>query len=355
MQSIKRRLIFRGRRTFSALAEFEEAAVLVAKEKRGLLKNPGLALPGSRERARIRDYAKERFGSVGYAPWLEFYTIFRGRFHEGWVPANFFRLVAMPKLNGAHYHIGSSRSLMTRLVSTPMLPDLAHFVSGEWREPSGARIERDKLLSLIFAVGPEVCVKIENSSRGRGITFAHREQTDLAALERHGDLVVQSLIRQHPLFDDLSPNAVATLRVMTGKLPSRAPIFVGSYLRCGLGQRRALRVGSTLRVGISHEDGTLAAFASDMTWRRHPAHPETGAAFEGWRIPSYHEMVASCLDLHDRLPQLGMIGWDVILDASGTVRLMEVNTGEPGIKFIEMSQGPTLRAFELERYAPGRR
>jgi hypothetical protein len=50
-----------------------------------------------------------------------------------------------------------------------------------------------------------------------------------------------------------------------------------------------------------------------------------------------------------------MIGWDVILDASGTVRLMEVNTGEPGIKFIEMSQGPTLRAFELERYAPGRR
>ena len=166
--------------------------------------------------------------------------------------------------------------------------------------------------------------------------------------------MVQSLIRQHPSFDELSPNAVATLRVMTGKLPGAAPIFVGSYFRCGLGPKRAIGEGSTLRVGIDPEDGTLAAFASDATWRRFEAHPDTGAAFGGWRIPSYREMVARCLDLHDRLPQLGMIGWDVILDASGTVRLMEVNTADPGIKYIEMTQGPTLGAFQLERFARGK-
>ena len=172
MQSIKRRLVFRGRRTFSTfskLAEFEEAAALVARDKRGLLKNPGLAPLEARETARIRDHARERYGSVGYAPWLEFYAIFRGQFREGWVPANFFRLVAMPRLNGTHYQIGASRSLMARLVSTPMLPDLAHFVGGEWRDPSGARIDRDKLLSVIFADGPEVCVKVDNSKRGRGV------------------------------------------------------------------------------------------------------------------------------------------------------------------------------------------
>ena len=30
---------------------------------------------------------------------------------------------------------------------------------------------------------------------------------------------------------------------------------------------------------------------------------------------------------------------------------MEVNTGHPGVKFIEMTTGPSLRLFRIERYA----
>jgi hypothetical protein len=299
--------------------------------------------------SRIRDYAKDRFGSVGYAPWLEFYTLFRGGFREGWIPANFFQNVAMPKLNGPLREIGASRSLMTRVLDTPMLLDRAHFVSGEWRDLSGASVDRDKVPSLLFRDDAEVCVKVESTSRGRGVSFAHRDDFDLAALERLGDLVVQSVIRQHPLFDDLSPNAVVTLRVATGKLPGDPPFFVGSYLRCSLGKGRVVGE-SAVRVGIVDDDGTLAEFGSDPTWRRFTTHPETGAIFGGRQVPSYREMVASCIELHDRLPQLGFVGWDVTLDATGAVLLMEVNTSLPDIKFIEMSQGPTLRAFRMEQY-----
>jgi hypothetical protein len=353
MLSMKRRLTYRGRRAFNAWADFQAAAAVVAEGKRVLLKNPGVRPLERREVSDIRDYAKDRFGSVGYAPWLEFYTLFRGQFREGWIPANFFQHVAMPKLNGLHSEIGASRSLMTRIISTPMLPDRAHFVGGEWRDVSGAHVDRDKVLSLIFGDDPEVCVKVESTSRGRGVSFAHRDNTELADLERHGDLVVQSLIRQHPLFDDLSPNAVVTLRVMTGKLPGRAPFFIGSYLRCSLGKGRVVGE-SALRVAVLDDDGTLAEFGSDPTWRRYTTHPDTGAVLGGRQIPSYREMVTSCIELHDRIPQLSVIGWDVTLDEAGEILLMEVNTGHPDIKFIEMSQGPTLRAFELERYAPGR-
>jgi hypothetical protein len=350
MLSTKRRLTFRARRTFNAWADFQATAALVEAGKKILLKNPGVRPLERKELSRIRDYARSRFGSVGFAPWLEFYALFRGEFREGWIPANFFQTVAIRKLNGLPYGIGASRSLMTRILDTPMLPDRAHFVSGEWRDLSGAHLDRDKVPSLIFGDDAEVCVKVESTSRGRGVSFAHRDNLDLADIEGLGDLVVQSAIRHHPLFDEVSPRAVVTLRVSTGKLPGRPPFSVGSYLRCSLGEGRVVGE-SSLRVGIVDDDGRLAAFGSDPTWRRYTTHPETGAVLDGWQIPAYRKMVASCVELHDRLPQLGFIGWDVTLDEKGEVLIMEVNTGDPDIKFIEMSQGPTLRAFKLERYA----
>jgi hypothetical protein len=350
MLSTKRRLTFKGRSVFSAWAEFQDAEAQVAKVKEGLLKNPGVRPLDRRETARIRDYARATFGSVGYAPWLEAYTVFRGAFHEGWIPENFLQKVAIQKINGLHKAVDASRSLMTRLVATPLLPDLAHFVGGEWREVCGAPLERGRVPEVIFANGDEVCVKTEASRKGRGTSFVTRAGFDLDALERTGNFVVQSLIRQHPFFDALSPRAVATLRVTTGKLPGAAPFLVGTFLRCGLGKARA--VGDTsLRIAVSNADGALADFASDPDWRRMTAHPETGTVFAGLRIPSFGDLVARCVELHDRLPQIGLIGWDVILDSAGEVRLMEVNTGYPGMKLIEMSQGPSLRAFRLEQYA----
>jgi hypothetical protein len=350
VRSITTRLALRGSRALNAWADFQRTAALVAKGKTQLLKSPGVRPLERREVARIRDYAKDRFGSAGYAPWLEFYTLFQGQFHAGWVPANFFHRIAIKKLNGACYEIGASRSLAATILRSPMFPDRAHFVSGEWRDPSGAHVQRDKALSLIFADDAEVCVKVESTSRGRGISFAHRDHTQLIDLERHGNLVVQSVIRQHPWFEELSPRGVATLHVLTGKLSGQEPFYVGSYLQCSLGEGRALGEYS-LRIAVLDDHGTLAEFGSDPTWRRFTTHPETGAVIRGRLIPCFREMVASCVELHDRLPQLGLIGWDVTLDATGNVRMMEVNTGQPDIKLIEMSQGPTLRAFRMEQYA----
>ena len=348
--SIARRLAYKGRRTFTDWVMHQETRAEVARASKGLLQNAEVRPLDRREVSRIRDYAREVFGSAGYAAWLEFYTLFRGEFHEGWVPANFFQTIAIRKINGPQFGVDASRSLVTRILATPLFPDLAHFVSGAWYDIAGVPVERDRVPQLIFAGGDEACVKAEHTFKGRGISFVRRDGFDLAAIERAGNLVVQSVIRQHPAFDALSPSAVATLRVMTGKLPGNAPFLVGTYLRCSLGKGRAVGE-SSLRIAVADADGTLAGFATDPTYRRHATHPETGAAFAGQRIPSFRDLVATCLELHERLPQLAVIGWDVILDAAGAVRLMEVNTGHPDVKFIEMSSGPSLRAFRVENYA----
>lgn len=347
---MEKKLAFSGRQFCENLHGRARVNEAVGKAMRGLLANPDVRPLGAGEAKRARDYASDVFGSSLYAPWLTFYATYRGQFHEGWVPDNFFQWVAVMRINGKYHRLDDSRALFARLLGADELPDVAHFVSGEWRDPSGALLDPDALDSVVFQRGDKVCVKVDASSRGRGVSVLTRETFDRAAVERFGNLAVQSFIRQGAFFDAIFPGAVATLRVTTGKIPGARPAFIGSYLRAGRGQAPIVNTTS-LRVPVLDAVGTLGPVASDADWRRFETHPETGFRFAGARIPGFETALARCLALHDRLPQLGLIGWDVALDDTGAAQIMEVNTGHPGIKFIEMTTGPSLLPFRVEQYA----
>jgi hypothetical protein len=344
------KVVWSGRRSFTDWAGFAANRAEVAEATAGLLRNDGIRPLSGRETARIRAYARRVFGSEGYAPWLVFYTLYRGEFVEGWVPGNFFQTVAVQQINGVHHRLDAARTLLARLLGSPSLPDIAHFVSGEWRDVDGNLLDRQEVPAVLFGAADEVCVKAERSFRGRGVSFVARDGFDIAAVEALGSFVVQKVIRQNPAFDAISPDAVATLRVSTGKLPGARPFLIGAYLRAGRRGARFVGLGS-LRIPVLDGAGSYGSFASDSAWTRFETHPDTGFRFAGARLPEFERTVAHCLALHDRLPQLGLIGWDVVLDDAGAVQVMEFNAGHPDVKFIEMSVGPSLAAFAMEQYA----
>lgn len=299
---------------------------------------------------RIREYAHEVFGSAAYFPWLHFYSVWNGRFREGWVPEDYFQAVAIPFINGAYHKICQARSLQRRLIGDdPSMPDIAYFVGGEWFDLTGARVGRGCVPSMLFGDANEVCIKAEQTIWGRGVSFETREGFDIDRVERQGNFVVQRLIRQAEWFDPLSPAAVATIRVATGKVSGRPPHAVGAFIRLGFGSERAIGKAS-IEVPILDTSGVLAPYAVNVDWRRYPRHPETGKSFDGLVIPEYDRIVAHCLALHDRLPQLGFVGWDVVVDRDGAVRVMEFNTAHPETRLIEMVTGPCFREFGLKRY-----
>ena len=220
---------------------------------RGLLANPDVRPLASRDARRAREYASDVFGGSIYAPWLVFYATYRGEFLEGWVPDNFFQGVAVMRINGKYHRIDDSRSLFARLLGADELPDVAHFVSGEWRDPAGAPLDRGALDKVLFQRGDTVCVKVDASSRGRGVSILTRETFDPAAVEQHGNLVVQSFIRQCAFFREIFPGAVATLRITTGKIPG-APARVPRLLsarrsRPGAGRQHDLAPSAGARLG----------------------------------------------------------------------------------------------------------
>jgi hypothetical protein len=322
----------------------------VGRHMADLLRNGGRRPLGARARARVQDYARCTLGSADFAPWLEFYTVYRGAFHEGWIPENFFQLVAIPAINGPYHKLCFARSLQRRLLGDPALPDLIHFVGGDWRDLEGEPVPRCEVKARLFADAGEICLKTDQSLLGRGVSFVCADDFDLAAVERLGDLVVQRAVRQHPALARFSPQAVATLRIATGRPAGGAPQLLGAYLRVGVGASRAVDAHS-IEIAILDGCGTLDAAGVGDAWRMHDRHPDTGAAFAGAAAPGFPAMAAKCLDLHARrLPQFGYVGWDATLDADGAVRILEFNTGRPSHRFLEMSVGPCLRALDLERF-----
>lgn len=348
-KTLPKRVIDRAHRFTKAEARARWVRWDVDRHMAKLVAHTEMKAPSAGELRRIRGYARERFGSVAHAPWLEFYAAYRGRFVEGWVPEDFIQSVAMPYLNGSYHKLCQARTLQWRLLGSDSLPDLAHFVGGEWFDLDGARLERGRLRDLLFAGRERVCIKTEQSIWGRGVSFATPERFDLGSIEAQGNLVVQSALVQGAWFARVFPGAVTTVRIATGKLPGKRPHLVGAFLRIGHGAAQNVD-GNSLDLPILDAAGTLNPFAVAQDWTRLPAHPDTGFRFEGEAVPDFERAVGHCLSLHDRLPQFGFVGWDVVIDDQDRVQVMEFNTAHPETRLLEMAVGPCFEPYRMEQY-----
>jgi len=322
----------------------------IEKALAALTANPGIRPLTRAESIQVRDYARDTFRSPVYGAWLRFYATFLG----GATPVdriteNFFQEVAVQRINGRFHDLCQARTLQWSLLRSASMPDLLHRVSGAWRDLTGEPVARERVAALLFADQESVFVKLEETFKGRGVTRVRRADFDIDAIEAMGNLVIQRPVRQSRFFDAIYDGATATIRVNTGKLQGEAPWSLGSILRiAGGGEDACNERGLWMPVS---DEGVIGRCAWDYRWRRHERHPSSGFRFEGARVPDLRKAVAHCLEMHERLAQFGLIGWDVAIDEDGSVQIMEFNTGHPGIMFIELVFGPTLLPFRLDRFA----
>jgi hypothetical protein len=331
-------------------AEADRTKLMVDKQVALLLRNAGVRDLSAAEIGRIRDYAASTFGDVRYYPWLYFYTLYRGEFREGWVPPDYFHGVAIDHVNGGYRRICGARTLYHRLLGTDRVPDLLYCVKGQWSEPDGTPVETSAVRDRLVAAGPTVVVKCEGTAKGKGVSIESADGFSAEDWAGRGNLTVQRFIRQSDFLNAIYPDAVATIRINTIKPDARPARAVGAFLRLGQGKARTVDAIS-IDVPVLDATGRLGAFANTADWRRLPRHPDTGFGFDGATLEGYAAAAHLCEGLHERLPQLGYIGWDVTIDDGGGVHVLEMNAGFPDVKFLEMSVGPCLTELRVERYA----
>lgn len=315
-------------------------------------------VPSERILRQIDAYAREVLGSPRFAPWLRVYTFWAGEFKEGWIPDNYFGRVVLPVVQGPGRSISDFKTLTRRVtLAGDRVPDLAYRVRGQWLDLEGAPVSDADAEALVFREGSRVVAKADDSTQGRGVRVVERGRDDLRGLTDLGDLVVQRVITPSDFMSQFTPDNLATLRITTVKPPGADAAMRGACLRVGYLGPDILRADHAIRVPVVDRIGTLGEDAGARDWTWVPRHPDTGVAFGGLVIPGFEAARETCTGLHDRLPHVVVIGWDVAFAADDDFYILEWNAVHPDIKFHEATSGPEFSDLGWEEIwkeaAPG--
>ena len=99
--------------------------------------------------------------------------------------------------------------------------------------------------------------------------------------------------------------------------------------------------------GVDNQ-GRLTGEGFDNQLRR-VTQSDNGLELKGALLPDYEKMIQFVEKTHKRLfPNCGIIGWDIVIDADGNVRVVEANMTTVGIVIEQLATGDFFRDFRDE-------
>jgi putative polysaccharide biosynthesis protein len=199
----------------------------------------------------------------------------------------------------------------------------------------------------------EFVVKPSRETRGGfRVAFvppADLEQTLRPKLKPNSDWIVQEAFQQHHLMAALNASSVNTLRIMTIRLGGEVAV-VSAFSRIGVKGARVDNISSgSIAAGVTRDEATgagrLGAFACDDKLKLHTTHPDHGYRFDAISLPFFQAAEALCKDLHAVIPDLGLLSWDIAIDAQGKPSVIEFNISRQEILTHQACNGPVFAPY----------
>ncbi len=298
---------------------------------------------------RCNEYALEVLGSERFAHGLWFYSTIAGEFKEGWVPENYYFRVVNPIIKGPYEILSELKSPQSRIFDSEAFPDIAYYVNGLWLDRDYHPIPESGLQNVLFGNSEKIVFKQDLYGRGTGIYFYTEKSFDTSKIRRLGNGVFQSYISQHEFFNQFTTTSVATIRLNSVIEKSGEASIRGCALRLGSKHDTHVNQHSGVRVAVDAKTGQLSSIAYDRSWRSYDRHPDTNVSFDNKQIPFFDDCKREVLRLHNQIPQVGSVGWDLVVDNQNSVKIMEWNGTVNGISFNEATQGPGFLGLGWEQ------
>lgn len=312
-----------------------------------MVQHNGRTFPASM-RKQCDDYARGVLGSSAYAPWLYAYSVTQGQFREGLMPDNYYGRWVVPVQEKLLMGAAATKSLARRILRTDALPDVAYVIDGRLHDLDMRPVPVATVSAWLEADGDDAIFKGDGSSQGRDVHRITPDELRTLDLGPLGDGVLQRWVRQHPYFAAVIEDSVGTVRITTVKEPDGSFTRRAAMMKVGRRGHDSVGRGRSFWHVVVDDEGTLAPRGVTSDWREWDAHPDTGVALGGTRVPRFAEAVRACLDLHASVPQVGLVGWDVTIDEDERVRLLEWNVGHAGISHSESVLGPLFTGLGWE-------
>lgn len=314
------------------------------RKRKLYIKKTGKSVVTRQVKKEIKEYAKERFGSKGYWPHLARYAEIKGKFVKGWIPDDYFLFILEPRLNPKEYKtMGQQKTYDYRRFGEFAIKPLFLFVSGVFFDPDFEVLHKEQIQSLLGDYNDTIVVKQDFGMGGKEVQVMHSSEFKPELLRRNKNYVIQPYIKQHKILNDLYPESVNTLRVLTFLKRDGSVVVNYTMLRFGMDGMKVDNISSGGKCLFIDPNGKPAKMAIDgWGFPYTEKHPNTEFVFADLELPMYQEILDTCIAAHRKNPYVRLIGWDVCIEEHGKPKLIEWNTHRPSYTWEDALFGPFL-------------
>ncbi len=188
------------------------------------------------------------------------------------------------------------------------------------------------------------------SGGGKGIKLVYMEaqkvfvrdgknRYDLNELKIDQPYLLQNYIDQHKVLNRIYPGSVNTVRVLTVLNRDKQAMVVLGTFKSGIGE--AYIDNNSLggvTVKINKDTGMLVGNGVDLDNTHYYAHPDTGAKFDGFKLPIWKEVIDLSIETQEKLPYSRILGLDIAFTQKSPV-IVEIND-RPDTSAEEQVHGP---------------
>jgi len=286
------------------------------------------------------EYAEDILGGKVFSPGLQLFTALNGGFQEGWLPENYYGRFVVEYAQGDYGKVSYLKPMTRYIFRSDLFPDLVSYVNGIWLDSYSNVVLPDQVREVLFANRSKVVFKSDaNFLQGLGIHFFTKENFDIHSVLMLGNGVFQDFIYQHPFFEEIMPDSVATIRLTTAVDREGQVSVRSSFLRVGRSGQPNVKAKSEMNVLADAVTGQLDQEVYYMNYQYTDRHPDTGYQFGGKTLPCYQKCVDAVVSLHATIPQVRCIGWDLVVDKNEDVKVMEWNGADNGMRIAQGVKG----------------
>lgn len=163
-----------------------------------------------------------------------------------------------------------------------------------------------------------------------------------------GNFVIQEYVHQHPFYSQFNKESVNTIRLITYRSVKNNDIIpVQAALRIG---RKGSMVDNISSGGLScgiNSEGKLNSFGIDPTGNKYEGYNDICFREVG-PVYGYDKIIQTAREVAGRLWYHRIAGFDLCIDHTGSIKIIEVNLHDLGINFIQMNNGPLFREYTDE-------
>lgn len=289
------------------------------------------------ERTVISAYWKGKYGlDPDYNTFLWYYSV-NGTKDIRYIPEDIYATYIWPVLNDMSRCRGlNDKNLLDVLFSGKKMPETVfRNVNGVFLDKNYKLISLQEALALAAAEKDVVIKPAIDSCQGNGVICIPGSECECHLKNFRKDYIVQKVVRQHSSFAQLNDSSVNVVR-MTSLLLDGEVHVLDSIIRVGAPGN--FTDHKNIAIGID-DDGHLRSYGVTVKGIKVDTLPN-GLVFGGLPLAGYAEMKDLVRELHSRLPQAGLIGWDLTTAEDGQVVIIEANLEFPGCGRGQDCNGP---------------